>query len=1134
MKLPMKFVFWATMLAGSAFAADWPAIHGNADHTGVTPEQLTLPLNLAWVTQADQAPSPAFYKGLKSDKNGKFPLVPDTISQDYVYHPVIAGNLLYFGSSTEEAVYCLDTATGAQQWKFYTDGAVRMAPTLDGGKVYFGTDGGSAYCLDGKSGAELWRFRTGPTRYSCVGNSRIVSSWPVRTGVVTANGIAYFAAGVYPTTGVYLYAVNAATGAQVWQQQIQISPNGTLRIVDGDKLWISSGRGAPFEFRLKDGKPVIEDPDRRTGVGGWWLGDVDGLPAWGPGESETVLLRLTPKAPPYKQGGDSSYHYPNAVPGGIISGLRGYCAFGADKFYLLGSDNKVMAVTLADFRAACSKRVAEIQALPTWKYGWAGYQKLGEDDPPFTAELNAHAAWTVTIPTTDGFKARWGIVAGNTLFVGGDKKVVALDCKTGSQTGAVTVEGEARGLAAADGALFVSTDVGKIYCFRNKAGNPVTHKPSFGDPYKNEALYAEAAKIAIASAGRSRGFCFVLGVGQGELAYQIAKQSEFFVVCLDKDPKKVAAAREKLAQAGVYGSRVVVYHEPNDTPDYAGYLANLIVSDDAITSGTLSYSPQGTFRLLQPYSGAIVLGSSSGNLDLTRFNNPQLSPWTPTKGTSGVTWQVAHRGALPGAGEWTQLYANPANTVCSNESLLSNDLQIQWFGPPGSADMVDRHAMTMPPLVKNGKLFRMGAVSTKETSSTSLTAIDTYNGTVLWKADIPASGRKGAGHNTHPYACIGDFIFVTSGVNSCLQLDATTGKTLHTFDGTLPGFDWGYLGGLGNYLIGTSQGIDVDRETQEVRNNSFPGFTSKPASSRDLFVYDLTTRKKLWTYTGGAILNVSITVNADSNTLYFIESRNTKGMTDKTGQIEFGEFLASEGTNGARIVALDLQTGAVRWTQPITRNINLPNQWIAYLTYADGVLLISRTYYEQPKDGGKPWYGYDFEALDAASGKSLWQIWKPAPKGEFTWKNPLEMHPFYAKGKFYFFARYYGTVFSYDPHTGAETADKSIGTGWEQREGKSCTTPVASATAFYFRWNSHCMYDLETQKTQDITRVSRPGCWMSTIPASGLLTMLDQSAGCTCGFPLQISAVFAPKLTDGIPPNIAPAADAKKSPAPAN
>lgn len=1097
------------LLGLPSLAADWPAMHGNADHTGVTSEQLTLPLSLAWVTQADQAPSPAFPRRMATVRN------PTSIplSYDYAYRTVIADNRLYFGTSTEEAVYCLAATTGARQWRSYVDGAVRMPPTLDGGKVYVGTDGGSVYCLDGASGAALWRFRAGPTNFACVGSSRIASSWPVRTEVVLTNGVAYFAAGVYPTTGVYLCAVNAATGAQIWQRPIQIGPNGAIRIVDGDKLWISCGRVSPFEFRLSDGEPVIPDPDRRAGVGGWWIGSVDGLPAWGPAEGETVLLRISSNSPPRSWGGDHSYTYPNAVPHGIISGLGGYCAFAADKFYLLGRDNAVMAVPLEDFRAACARRATQIQALTRWSYGWAGYQKTVNDDPPLTADLAAHAAWTAAIPDDDGFKARWGIVAGNTMFVGGPDRVVALDGDTGTLVWSGAVEGEAHGLAVADGALFVSTDKGAIYCFRHGTGEPVTHAPSFSSPYANGSVYAEAARLAVAAAGRTRGYCFVLGVGQGELAYQIARQSEFSVVGLDKDPDAVTAARAKLAQAGVYGNRVVVYHEPNDTPDYANYLANLIVSDSAITTGTVPYSPQGALRLLQPYSGTIVLGSVGGEMDLNGWTDTQLSLWTPTNGAAAVTWQVARRGELPGAGEWTQEYANPANTVSSNERLVSTNLQVQWFGPPGGADMVDRHAMAMPPLVKNGKLFRMGAFSPSQRNGvTSVTAIDVYNGTTLWTTSVLLSGRRNAGHNTHPCACIGDSIFVTSTTNCCYEIDATTGKELHTFTGTLPGYDWGYVGGLGNCLIGTSQGTDVDREVQKVRNWAANAFTSKPAVSRDLFVYDLTTRQKLWTYTGGAILNVSITVNADGNTLYFVESRNAAGMANTTGQLEFGDFLAGEGENGARIVALDLQTGTTRWTQPVTRNVDKPDQWLLYLTYADGVLLISRTYHCEREDG-KTWYGYDFEALDAnAGGKTLWQVWKPAPyvnKG-YTWKNPLHSHPFYANGRFYFLARYYGTVYSYDPHTGAETADPSIGRGWEQSEGKSCTTPAASASAFYFRWNSHHMYDLSTQTVFDVTRVSRPGCWMSTIPACGVLTMLDQSAGCSCGFPLQQSVVFAP------------------------
>ena len=607
-----------------------------------------------------------------------------------------------------------------------------------------------------------------------------------------------------------------------------------------------------------------------------------------------------------------------------------------------------------------------------------------------------------------------------------------------------------------------------------------------------------------------------MGVGDGELAYHIAKHSEFYVVGLDKDAERVAAARAKLAQAGVYGSRVVVYHEPNDPPRYVRRFANLVVSDSAIAEGSVPYAPKSVLRMAQPYTGTIMLGSPNG-IDVTGdWSHPQFSDWKTVKGASGTAWRTAQRGPLPGAGEWTHLYANPANTVCSGDTLVSSDFQLQWFGLPGMPDMVERHSMAMCPLVKNGRMYRMGGFYPTENSTTSLMAIDAYNGTRLWTASFPHSGRKEAGHNTHSYACIGNWLFVASG-NQCHQLHGLTGQAIHTFESVQPGCDWGYVGGWNHYLIGTSQCADVDRFRQRPRlwsKAGTGGFASRPASSRDLFVYDLRTGERLWTYNGGAILNVSITGDVERETLYFVESRNSIAMNDTTGQIEFSEFLAREGETGAHIVALDINTGKERWSQPITRNVDNPQQWIMYLTYADGVLLTSRTYFEKREDG-ELGYGYDFEALDDdAEGRSLWQKWLPSPYVLATWKNPLHSHPFYARNKFYFMARYYGAVYSFDQRTGAETVDVTFGRGWEQSEAKSCTTPAASESAFYFRRNSHFLYDLETQSIKDMTRVSRPACWMSMIPAGGLITMLEQSTGCKCGFAIRLSVAFASETDD--------------------
>lgn len=59
------------------------------------------------------------------------------------------------------------------------------------------------------------------------------------------------------------------------------------------------------------------------------------------------------------------------------------------------------------------------------------------------------------------------ILAGETLFAGGEGQVAAHEISTGRRTWTASVDGRAHGLAAANGSLLVSTDRGRIVCFRS-------------------------------------------------------------------------------------------------------------------------------------------------------------------------------------------------------------------------------------------------------------------------------------------------------------------------------------------------------------------------------------------------------------------------------------------------------------------------------------------------------------------------------------------------------------------------------------------------------------------------------------------------------------------------------------------
>ena len=103
-----------------------------------------------------------------------------------------------------------------------------------------------------------------------IGHGRLVSLFPARGGPVLADGVVYFAAGLWPTEGVFVHAVDAESGQAVWSntdsdhipksnwdhgvgQDAGLTPQGYLAIV-GDRLIVPCGAQLPAFLDLKTGK----------------------------------------------------------------------------------------------------------------------------------------------------------------------------------------------------------------------------------------------------------------------------------------------------------------------------------------------------------------------------------------------------------------------------------------------------------------------------------------------------------------------------------------------------------------------------------------------------------------------------------------------------------------------------------------------------------------------------------------------------------------------------------------------------------------------------------------------------------------------------------------------------------------
>ena len=155
--------------------------------------------------------------------------------------PVAAGGLVFVAGS-DGTVRAMDASTGKETWKAYTGGDVKYPPSIADGRAYVGSGDGWVYSFEAASGRLLWRFRAAPAERKVPLYGTLSSTWPVGSGVLVADGVAYAAAGNANFDGTHVYALDAATGKIKWQ-------NNSSGHMEGEK----SGAGVQGNLLLHDG-----------------------------------------------------------------------------------------------------------------------------------------------------------------------------------------------------------------------------------------------------------------------------------------------------------------------------------------------------------------------------------------------------------------------------------------------------------------------------------------------------------------------------------------------------------------------------------------------------------------------------------------------------------------------------------------------------------------------------------------------------------------------------------------------------------------------------------------------------------------------------------------------------------------
>lgn len=1035
MSAPRLAIYLVTVLvcaiSGRVDAADWPMWRYDANRSGATPHALPAGLYLEWLRDI-QPLKPAW-----PDQ--------DKMQFDIAREPIVVGQTLYINSSRHDCVRALDTRTGLEKWRYFADGPVRFAPIAWEDRIYFSSDDGYLYCLHGHDGKLLWKYRGGPSDRKIIGNDRLVSTWPARGAPVVADGKVYFAAGIWPFMGIFLHALDARTGQEIWTNDGDgalymtqphhtdafgsIAPQGPL-VVSGDKLLVPGGRSVPACFERQTGKLLhyqLAENERKGGG------------------SEVAA---------------SSDRFFNGGAVFDIAGGHHLAEYG--KHIVLTAD---AAFAIDNDRC----RVFDLKATVT---RWAL--------PELTA-LKIDSANTI-------------MKAGSRVYVGGIDQIAVFEWNAEKKEltpgQILAVKGNFVRLIAADDRLIATTKGGRIFCFAGQKTKTTVHVRE-RDPVPEPTPAMQATVDQIFAAAKSHaGYVVVWGAGDGHLVEALTKHSAWHLLVVEPDLKKVQHFRERWSKSDLYGTRIALVPGDWRSVMLPPYLAATMVCEDLDSLGIDADAATANaaraewlakaYQSLRPFGGRMHFTVTERTRKLAAAFEALHLPGAKVVETQEHL-MLLRSGPLPGSGNWTHEHADAANTRVSKDTLVKAPLGVLWFGGPSHEGILPRHGHGPQPQVIEGRMILEGV--------DLIRAIDIYCGRLLWETKLPGVGAfyNNLAHQPGANASGSNFVSTRDGIyvavdKVCVRLNPANGQKMDEF--ALPMLAdmkesprWGCINVAGDYLIGGADPLLPPEGKNESKLStllkSLKRSGDEMSSSRHLVVMNRHTGKVLWTATAQHGFRHNATC-VGGGRLYTID-RLSSAQLERLKQ-------TGKAPVPPRLVAFDLQTGKALWST----NRDIFGTWLSYSEQHDTVIEAGRvardTLVDEPtgmraylaKDGKELWHQKSYLGPAMIHGDTILQ----GQGGCAVLTGELKMR--------------------HDPISGALTP-------WRWTRGYGCNTPAASEHLLTFRSGAAGYFDYCNDGGTGNFGGFRSSCTNNLVVAGGVLTAPEYTRTCTCAYQNQSS-----------------------------
>lgn len=1057
----------------SARAGDWPMWRYDAGRTAASAEMLADDLQLVWERQ-----------GTPRVQAWDDPLNLDLMPYDRVFEPIVLDGRLFVGYNDRDKLVALDVKTGKELWSFFTDAPVRLPPVGWQGRIYFTSDDAHLYCVDAATGKLIWKFLGAPGPRKIIGNQRLTSAWAARGGPVIRDGQVYFAASIWPFMGVFLYALDAETGAIRWVNDSTgasyikqphstpsfagIGPQGAL-VATEKYLIVPGGRSVPAVF------------DRATGALKYFE-----LNAGGKGTGGSFVI-----------ANDSAFF--------VHTRLRG----------------------VREFQLATGEKTAFMPNEPVLAGDLVYTGEVANDGRPLVRAYNAQRkiVWEVAADARGDL-----ILAGDKLFAAGPdslsaialpNRVVSANEPTATSTSSspsvvwkVQPRGQIERLLAAHGHLFAVTREGHLQAYAPKTQSESVTLAESPEPLTVTAE-AEAVATRLTKAGDPQGYALWFGAADDPILHALAARSPFVqLAVIDQDEARVATARLRFDRAATYGrvtAHVAAHPLLFDAPPYIAHMV-FIGADSARTLIEDRAKLAKVYDSVRPYGGTLqILAPTSDRASLTAMIQALGLEQAQVEQTEdGIL--VRRVGALPGSANWTHLHGDMANTRKSNDARVKLPLGLLWYGGSSNLDVLPRHGHGPPQQVVDGRLFIQGI--------NVLNARDVYTGRVLWKRTFQDLGTfdvyydatyketpldpaynqvhiPGANARGTNYVVTSDRIYILEGA-VCRVLDPATGELLQTIE--LPQTNpqqpqaWSYIGVYENVLVGglgfakyrERLGLSFAEEDGKL-SSSKAGFGSKSldrAGSMALVGFDRHTGQQLWKVDAQfSFWNNAIV--AGRGLIYALD-KHPKAIEEKLRRrgIAFPQNY--------RIVALDARTGKPAWEV----KEGIFGTWLGYSEKFDCLLQAGAA-------------ASDRLSVETDQGMTVYQgqngsvIWS---QPNLRYSGPCILHNdliitntnAYSQSAGAFYLQDGKPFLITNPLTGQEEP-------WKISRAYGCNTILASENLLTFRSGAAGFYDLTTHSGTGNFGGFKSGCTGNLIAAGGVLNAPDYTRTCSCSYQNQTS-----------------------------